>query len=298
MQDMAPRDVRLHPPDVSRVPAGPFFTNMEVTDSDAWPAWSPLESAEHFKHQIQIAIEHLGKLAADVWRFDYVGLALIACLLAVLSRQRDSMWLLLTACIYAGGLLFVVYETRYVLPILLPIALALSLKMADKWEPRFFPFIIAICFAGSAGWGIYSAVSAPHPNLSDRQIARSIADARLGGLFASNTANRDRASCVAFFLNQKFIALPLDLDPAILQSKLDADGVVFLYRWFDSNEANDAEWPEPQVRLLLRDRQWVKQLTIHLDSRHRLDIYRRAAPKSPSTTSALPINSPPVQPAT
>ena len=326
MQDVAPPDVRIHPPDVSRVPPGPFLTNMEVTDSDAWPSWSPLDNAEHFKHQVHIAVEHLGELVADVWRFDYIGFALAAFLMALLLRDRISIWLQLTGCIYAGGLLLVVYETRYALPVLLPIGLGLCLHVCEEWQQKrgsrafhvtrpsrpcqqqgsigdpqdrkgidtlgfqhgrdahvtnenpgltILALIIAICVAGSGAWGIYSALTAPHPAINDRQVARLVTDSGLNGMFASNTANRDRASCVAFFLNQKFIALPLDVDAKILQSKLDSDGVRFLYRWFDPNYADSADWPEPQMRLLMDDGDWVKKRSIHLDSRRRLDIYER-----------------------
>jgi hypothetical protein len=288
MQDVAPPNVRSHPPDVSRVPPGPFLTNMEVTDADTWPGWSPLDSRAHFLHQVHIAVEHVGQITADVWRLDHVGFVLIACLLALFSRQRDSLWLLLTGCVYAAGLLLVVYETRYVLPILMPIGLALCLKMCDKWEPRILPFIIAVCFAGSGVWGLYSLINTAHPNLTDRQIARSIVSSGLSGVFATNTPNRDRASCVAFFLNEKFIAMPPDLDATVLQSKLDADEVKFIYRWFDPNYAEGSDWPEPQTRSLIADGDWVKKRSIHLDSRRRLDIYQRTASATRPSTS-MPI---------
>jgi hypothetical protein len=114
-----------------------------------------------------------------------------------------------------------------------------------------------------------------HPGVSDRQIARRISDAGLSGRFATNTPNRDRASCVAFFLNQKFIALPPDHDPVILQNKLDSAQVRYLYRWFDPLYADSRAWPEPQVRLLVEDGVWTKKRTIRLDSKRRLDIYER-----------------------
>ena len=288
MQDVAPEDVRTHPPDVSRVPPGPFLTNMEVTDADAWPAWSPLDSRAHFAHQAHIALEHVGYIAADLWRLDHVGFVLAACLCALLCRQRISLWLLLTGCIYAAGLLFVVYETRYVLPVLLPIGLALSLKMCEKWEPRVLPFIEATCFAGSAAWGLYLVLLVYHPALTDRQVAKSISAAGLKGLFAANTNNRDRASCLAFFLGQKFIAMPQDLDSSMLQSRLDADGVQFIYRWFDPIYADSPDWPEPQTRLLLGDGQWIKKRSLHLDSRRRLDIFQRI-PAATQPGASMPI---------
>jgi hypothetical protein len=275
MQDVAPADVAAHPPDVSRIPSGPFLTNMEVTDADAWPAWSPLDSRAHFAHQAYIALEHAGDIAADLWRLDHIGFVLAACLCALLCRDRISTWLLLSGFIYAAGLLLVVYETRYVVPILLPIGLALALKMCEKWERRILPSIVAIGFAASAAWGLYLALSLYHPNLTDRQVARSIQADGLNGFFAANTNNRDRASCLAFFLNQKFIAMPQDLDAPTLQSKLDADGVQFIYRWFDPSYANSADWPEPQTRLLLGDGRWIKKRSLHLDSRRRLDIFQR-----------------------
>ena len=112
MQDVAPADVRAHPPDVSALPPDPFISNMEVTDHDAWPAWSPFQSRAFFKHQAGVAIEHIRDMIVDVWKFDHIGLALLGVLSVLAMGDEELRWLAISGCVYASGFLLVVYETR------------------------------------------------------------------------------------------------------------------------------------------------------------------------------------------
>ena len=283
MQDVAPADVRSHPPDVSSLPPDPFISNMEVTDRDAWPAWSPFDSRVHFIHQCHIALEHLGEIVADIWRFDYVALALAGIVAGIVLGDDETRWLILSGAIYASGFLLVVYESRYTVPVLLPIALLVCLRVAEQLQWRWRPLvpIILLAFAASAGTAEYNVLTQKESNITYREIAAKLRSAGLDDRFATNTANRDKAACTAFFLNQKFIALPNDLDPAVLQSKLDARGVVLLFDWFDPLYVRSNAWPQPQLRSLLGDKNgdknWTKQLSIRLDSKRRLDVYKRTA---------------------
>ncbi len=286
MQDVSPDDVYRLDPDVSHVPPDPFYNNMEVTDADPWPAWSPLDSRAHFEHQLYVAGEHVGRLVADILRLDGIGLSLIACVLVLFSGKRDLQWLLLSVAIYSGGFLLVVYETRYLAPILAPVMLILCLSMCRRWEPQALPWCTAVCFACAAGMSIYTELNVYYPKVPYRQIAQRITDVGLSGCFATNTPDREEASCVAFYLQQKSVALPRDQDAATLQQKLDERHVHILYRWFDPQYENATFWPEKQVRLLLADGDWVKKLSVRLDRKRRLDIYERVSPTSQQAEGA------------
>ena len=135
--------------------------------------------------------------------------------------------------------------------------------------------IALLLFAGSAVWADYDVLLEKEPNLACREIADRLRSAGLDGRFATNTANRDRAACTAFFLNQKFIALPNERDAITLQSKLDARGIRFLYRWSDADYGLSYDWPEPQLRSLLATKKWSKAIGFRLDTKRRLDVYQR-----------------------
>ncbi|MBV8780081.1 MAG: hypothetical protein JO353_01675 [Phycisphaerae bacterium] len=274
MQDVAPADVLAHPPDVSSVPPGPFISNMEVTDHDDWPRWSPLDSYEHFRQQMRVALQHLGEIIADVWRFDYAGFTLLAVVLALAIGDRDSRWLVISGTIYAAGFLLVVYETRYILPVLLPIGLSITLAMARRirWNPL-VPLVL-IAFAGSAAWADYDVITQKQSRVTYRQIAAELKSHGIHDRFVTNTANRDKAACTAFFMDQKFIAMPNDRDPSVLQLKLNERGVVYLFDWFDPQYADSDAWPEPQTRAILGDGMWIEQFRIRLDSKRSLVVYK------------------------
>ncbi len=280
MGDVAPPDVAAHPPDVSRLPPGPFISNMEVTDADAWPSWSPLDSSAHLVYQLKVVANHLGKLCADVWRLDFLALTVVAALLICWkwgTMDFTPRMLLLSAIIYSGGLMLVAYETRYVLPVLLPIGIVLCLLCVEKFSGNWqgLGVVVGSVFVIAASINCYQAMNLPGQKVSYRQMARELNDAGLSGTFATNTWNRDKAACLAFFLNRKFVAMPYDTDAATLQAKLDAAGVTLLTDWYDPNYTNDPAWPEPQMRALLQSGGWEKARSIKLDSKRRLDVYRR-----------------------
>ena len=293
MQDVAPADVRAHPPDVSSLPPDPFISNMEVTDRDAWPAWSPFDSRAHFFHQCHIAIEHLGEIIADVWRFDHVAFALLGVVMAMAVGDRETRWLVISGAIYASGFLLVVYESRYTVPVLLPIALLVCIRVAKqlprRWQWRPLVPMILLAFAASAVAAEYDVITQKESNVTYREIAAKLRSAGLDDRFATNTANRDKAACTAFFLDQKFIALPNDLDPVALQSKLDERGVVLLFDWFDPLYVRSNLWPQPQLRSLIDDKNWTKQMSIRLDSKRRLDVYKRS-PIGGTSKLISPVN--------
>ncbi len=281
MGDVAPPDVAAHPPDVSRLPPGPFISNMEVSDADAWPSWSPLDSTSHLLYQVKVVVNHLGKLCADVWKMDFVALIFIAALL-ILWNWRSADFtprvLLLAAVIYGGGLMLVAYETRYVLPVLLPIGIVLCFLCVERFAGRWqgVGVVIGCVFVIAGSINCYlMLVYLPAQKISYRELASEIEHSGLQGTFATNTWNRDKAACLAFFLNRKFMAMPYDTDVTVLQRKLDAAGISLLTNWYDPNYANDAAWPEPQMRALLQSGAWEKAKTIHLDSKRRLDVYQR-----------------------
>ena len=146
---------------------------------------------------------------------------------------------------------------------------------AKRLQWRLLIPLTLVAFGVSAAWADFGELREKQENLTYRQIAADIQQHQMNERFATNTANRDRAACVAFFLDQKFIAMPPDRDAKILQSKLDEAGIQYIFYWNDPLYTSNHGWPEMQTRLLLTDGLWTKQLAIHLDSRRRLELYGR-----------------------
>jgi hypothetical protein len=287
MQDVSPLDVFQKDPDIAHVPPDPFFNIMEVTDLDPWPAWSPFDSADHFAHQVHIAAEHVEWILKEVWKFDYLGLALLGCAAVLFSGRQDAIELMLGGVIYASGFLFVAFEPRYVVPILVPISLICVLVCAQRWESSVLPACAAVCFAVAAAMSVEEELGVWYPKVPPREIARRVEQAGLAQMFASDTWGRENAACVAFFLRKKSVALMRTDRLDELENRLDQQGVKVFYYWFDPQYVDAQYWPEPQARMLIASGLWEKRLSIRLDRKRRLDIYTRVESTTrPSATRA------------
>ena len=126
--------------------------------------WSPWSSYSLFRHQVAIAVDHVKLIVAEVYKFDWIALALMTGIVSFLparwafgqTRSSISAWLVMTAVIYCLGFLAVAFETRYVIPILLPLAIALCFAESERFR---------------IGWGGVAAASI----YSSRRMHRAVA---------------------------------------------------------------------------------------------------------------------------
>lgn len=135
-------------PDCPNIPKNPFLTANEIVDLQHWPDWSPFSSWRNFSWQIGVIYQHAWQACYDTWSFDNYGISLgallftLAVAVACLKMGRRSplpfpaveLWIAGTGAIYLSGFMIVAYENRYVVPVMVPLAIALVLRLG--WGAR------------------------------------------------------------------------------------------------------------------------------------------------------------------
>jgi hypothetical protein len=248
-----------------RVPPDPYMLETEILDRRQYAYWSPFASRENFVHQWMVVRNNtfgagegntlkLGLVPVlvrlDVLRLGAVALAggLAFSLVAAFSRGhrrrcgRHVPWVLFTAALYCGGFLPIYFEPRYVLPILIPLAIILSLQLFVALRPRprrglsgrrlfrgpAIPALVVLSFGWTAFSRTWPLISQPVP-ANFRQIAQAIDKAGIRGPVGGS--NNRSALFVAYHLNQKYASIEFSDDPARDAQMLKELGVRALLVW-------------------------------------------------------------------
>jgi len=162
-------------PDCLNIPKDPFLTINEVVDLQHWPDWSPFASWRNFTWQIGVVFQHGVQALGDAWRFDNYGISLGALGLTIvaagvsLRMGRRSplpfpaveLWIAGTGAIYLSGFMIVAYENRYVVPVMIPLAIALVLRL--WWRVAQYRRGAAGVLASDAGDFAQPAPAVPPP---------------------------------------------------------------------------------------------------------------------------------------
>ncbi len=284
-------------PDFCVVPPDPYICIWEGLDPGPRRDWSPFASWRNFQTQLGIAQDHASAIIGNVATFDSVGLVVLAGLLALvpfrwLTRvewfSAVPPWIVLSGVIYCLGFLVVAFEVRYIVPILLPLGLALGLR---EWEdfrdrrgttpwPVWFeraPAIFAVLFLFSALLKFYPvALDAPiRPIYSN--VAAFLKARHLDARFTSSDNNS--GVNVAYYLNHKVILIPFGLDFDKIERELDATDVQEVLVWWDVRLDTSTSYPRTLATMLRLSGRWRLALVHKIDSVRRLDVYvRQRAP--------------------
>ena len=85
--NVAPASWLRSTPDFCVVPPDPYLCIWEGLDPGPRVDWSPLSTFPLFRHQVGIAVNHLWWIIAEVYQFDYIALALLAGIVALLPAR-------------------------------------------------------------------------------------------------------------------------------------------------------------------------------------------------------------------
>lgn len=132
---VGPPDLPREHPNTSRLwtPGPGRLSIWETPEAMTYRPWSPLESSEYFRHQVSHVRDTAGEIVASMWRYDFIGLGLVAPVLAPLlllwlGKRREAAiatWLTGSILLFAAGLTLVYYSYRYTDPFVRPLCVIL-----------------------------------------------------------------------------------------------------------------------------------------------------------------------------
>ena len=249
-----------------KVPPDPYLFETEILDRRQYAYWSPFASRENFRHQWTVVRSNIFGVVGpentdrtglvDVLvRLDVLRLTALAAaaglalwLVRTFSRGqrpragRHVGWVIFTGALYCGGFLPIYFEPRYVLPILIPLAVILSLQLFASLRPRparekalrrlvrgpFIPALVVFSFACTAVARTWPLVTHPVPP-AFRQIAQSLVKAGVRGPVCGS--NNRSALFVAYHMNQKHASVEFTDDAGRDALMLKDLGVRALMVW-------------------------------------------------------------------
>ena len=282
--NVATADYLRSSPDFCVVPPDPYLCIWEGLDPGPRVDWSPWSNIRSFRHQIGIATSHVHYILAEVFYFDHFGMILLVSLLALIParwawnrpRSNLSLWLLMTAAIYCLGFLAVAFETRYIVPILFPLGLALCLIESRRFNLRWggvastgVLFVVGII----AVWP-FAVLNPPRPIF--QKVARVMKQHHLKELFSSS--NNNNGVNVSWYLDQKIVLLPAQEDITTVERKLRAAGVENMLVWTDIRTNVRDPFPLKLVSLMRRTHHWKLVVNLKLDSARTVGIYHWIGP--------------------
>lgn len=121
------------------------ITVWETPEALQYRFWSPLESADALRHQIDYSWRTLKKIRDSLTDFDYMGLGLAAVLfgpfvvLALRLGARDlepHAWTATTIVLYSAPFAAVYFTYRYTAPWLKPLAILVAVRLASILAER------------------------------------------------------------------------------------------------------------------------------------------------------------------
>jgi hypothetical protein len=288
--NVADRPLQETLPDFCLVPPDPYLTLWEGLDPGPRRDWSPFSSRQNFERQIEVGLDHAWLIITDVAKFDGLGLVLLAAALSLLplklitSRSLFSaapIWIVLTCGVYCLGFLVVAFEVRYIVPILLPLGIALCLREWSELSPRIatseppllamVPLAVIGLFGVFAflGMGQYAFDSPARPIFA--QVAQLLRKKHLDGLFTSSDSNK--GVNVAYYLNRKIVLIPYRQDWETIDRELSAASVEEVLVWTDSRLDGPDSFPRLLAGMLVQGGKWKLALGDKIDSVRRVDVY-------------------------
>ena len=282
--NVATADYLRSSPDFCVVPPDPYLCIWEGLDPGPRVDWSPWSSARLFRHQIGIAISHIRYIIIEVFYFDRIAMILLLTMIALFpahwawSRPRSelSLWLLMTAAIYCLGFLAVAFETRYIVPILFPLGLALCLTESRRFNLPWGGIASAgiMCVVAIIAVWPFAVLNPPRPIF--QKAARVMKQHHLKALFSSS--NNNNGVNVSWYLDQKIVLLPAQEDIATVERKLRAAGVENMLIWTDVRTNVRDPFPLKLVSLMRRTHHWKLIVNLRLDSARTVGIYHWIGP--------------------
>lgn len=243
---VGPKDVDTEylPTGMYHLPPGRVFIGEtpEINGNDV--SWSPLESWDHAKHQVNVIARHTRNILRDVRGFDLLGICLPALVLMPIVTWKPaprrvwfrSAWTLGTVLIYCSGFTLVYYEPRYIEGFLWPICCIYCLglvvpsfaRLAVKAGlPRRSAWLVAgLVVASFAGRvcerdGLYLGNRTVPRGAFYRMIAQELRSAGLEGPFAADELRPHLGYYVSFHLDEPFLGSPV----AEARSNMEARGI-------------------------------------------------------------------------
>ncbi len=228
--DIGPPEVQNKIPSFFGLVPDPYINRHETKDETAYPTWSPFQSRKYFFYQLRIAGQHTLAIARSVGLFDRFYLSAIAGLIALLAlfnllhidfAKWKILWLLLSAGIFGGGMLFVFFISRHLVALWPPLCLALALSIAlnitraPAFVRSLFAFAILVSFGIAAIANLRNTEGKPP---AYRQLAAALHQHNIHGPLAS--ADRHQGMFISFFADEKFIGFPPDQTSEAAEQKL------------------------------------------------------------------------------
>ncbi|MBV8780082.1 MAG: hypothetical protein JO353_01680 [Phycisphaerae bacterium] len=283
--NVAPMSYLRSSPDFCLLPPDPYLTIWEGLDPGPRIDWSPWSSRALFVHQIGIAVTHIGSIVGEVFLFDCCALSLIVAVVALLPaawmRKRRpsqiSVWLVLTALAYCTGFLMVAFETRYIVPFLLPIAIALCFSEAERFDFLMGGCLTAAIYCVVAAIDLYpfAFLNPPHPIY--QRVASEMRSHGLNQVFSSSQNNN--GVNVSWYLNQKIVLVPPQNDIETIERKLRECGVENMIIWIDPRTEARDPYPEQLTKMMRSTHHWELAFSLRLDSERRVFVYHWIGPR-------------------
>lgn len=280
----------------------------EVPESLPFEGWSALSSRANLLHQARLLVKNGAALRRMFLSFDVLGVSLFGilagpALISVFQDRREglflALWVLGTAALYCSGYALVLVDSRYVEPVLWPLACLWCFSLAhglwrstsgagDSSGPGCLQaarvmgvLVLAVSFgmvpaARAAG---HIAKGCPNPY---RSIARQLLDAGLTGPMA---ATRLQAGLyIAYHMRQPYLMTPSSRTWPDCERELEKHGVQTLLVWSDSPLAKDDHLATVWAPL--------RAVSPGLSEADRILVYRRiqASPASRPLASASDVS--------
>ncbi|HTG43880.1 MAG TPA: hypothetical protein VK633_05050, partial [Verrucomicrobiae bacterium] len=223
---MGPHDKpRGHPTDVLRTPGPDRLTVWETPDVLPYNHWSPFESRDYFRHQVNLVGRNVVEMVKTFGDFDllnlYPGVLLLLPLFFLHRRdkgfQDQTGWTLWTIALYAGGFLPIYYEARYVAPFLWPLGFlylfgALARYGGSELSPkRSLPLatsclaaICALSFALPAVYEVQAMIRRPSTP-AWRNLAHRLEQLGTRGPIAVSPGLKNEGMLVSYLSSRQFL---------------------------------------------------------------------------------------------
>jgi hypothetical protein len=245
-------------------------------------------------------------------KIDWTGLSLVAVLAAVLPWRRWTKgggfsavpaWIVLTCVVYSLGFLIVAFESRYIVPIFMPLLVALCLRewaefsvapapsqenarasSAGGWRTA-VPAAMTVLFliSGTIGISPFLLQSPARPIYAE--VAKALRKRGLVMPFTSSVNNY--GVNVSYYLkDQKIVLIPNRSDSKSIQRELADAKVDEVLIWVDVRNKQTDSFATTLAAMLNQSKRWRPPVRLTLDTARRVDVYVRRQPLNARAASA------------
>jgi hypothetical protein len=170
-------------------------------------------------------------------------------------------------------MLLVFFTARYILPLWVPLLLALSLTVAMRVvSPPFLRsiFMLAIFFSFLIAAISYIRTSEGKPP-AYRQFAAALDDHHIRGPLAS--ADGHQGLFVSFFADEKFLGFPFDEDANIAEQKLLAENPAALLIFKTKKIPKDMQQASRTAVEISKSPRWQHSFDFHVLDKQIVEVY-------------------------